>query len=381
MTNLGANVAGSNPAEDEPERVLYCAVGRAATASPRSSSARASSSDARWTRPAADVRLAWRKAAKKLGGNPKDPRSLQSRAVAAGVRQGPDGVATTVRTTVGTQGRGWGQSAPRTGRGRGREGGARGRRAESRASRIGPTRVRRSRPRRAQGVRHSLRSPPSPSGRPPHRRRRRFGRTGFVRASLADAGGRCGCRWRRRPSGRHASGWTRGSIPPPAGQRRTGRRVDGASFNSRSAVQPFDSSGASRASRPHRGDAHAPLERTSCVGDWQEMLAWRSERDEGDRRGRRHPRGHPERKEEASRVVVRGAGDERSPRRPVARGRVERVVLGDARASATTAAIADAIRRRPGWFPARLAASTVAAAAGLAAFSLRKNSGRRSRRG
>ena len=45
------------------------------------------------------------------------------------------------------------------------------------------------------------------------------------------------------------------------------------------------------------------------------------------------------------------------------------MVLGDARASATTAAIADAIQSRPGPFPgARLAASTVAAAARMIAF-------------
>mmetsp|Transcript_10858 Transcript_10858/g.50068 ORF Transcript_10858/g.50068 Transcript_10858/m.50068 type:complete len:656 (-) Transcript_10858:849-2816(-) len=69
-------------------------------------------------------------------------------------------------------------------------------------------------------------------------------------------------------------------------------------------------------------------------------------------------------------ATVEGAGDEAVAALAASlESGVARVVLGDARASATTAAIADAIQSRPGPFPgARLAASTVAAAARMIAF-------------
>ena len=69
-------------------------------------------------------------------------------------------------------------------------------------------------------------------------------------------------------------------------------------------------------------------------------------------------------------ATVEGAGDEAVAALAASlEAGVARVVLGDARASATTAAIADAIQSRPGPFPgARLAASTVAAAARMIAF-------------
>ena len=217
-----------------------------------------------------------REGGEKVGGQSQGPRGgrpAQSRAVAAGVRQGPDGRwrRRSRGRTVGTQGRTVGTQGRGRGRGRGR-GDARGRRAESRASRIGPTRVRRSRPRRAQGVRHSLRLPARVRlGDRLYRRRRRFGRTGF----------REGEPRRRRRRGVGVGGddvragdaravGLGGSIPPPArGKRRTGRgRVDGAlrSTPVQPRSTPFDSSGASRASRPPsrpRGPRRAPLERTS----------------------------------------------------------------------------------------------------------------------
>ena len=111
----------------------------------------------------------------------------------------------------------------------------------------------------------------------------------------------------------------------------------------------------------------------------QEMLAWRvlsATRHRGGAEGAEGAEGAgeegtPEGGTRVEDAVVRGAGDEAVAALALAlEAGVERVVLGDARASATTAAIADAIRRRPGWFPgARLAASTVAAAARLVAFS------------
>ena len=86
----------------------------------------------------------------------------------------------------------------------------------------------------------------------------------------------------------------------------------------------------------------------------QEMLAWRLITGDAD----------------AADATVEGAGDEAVAALAASlESGVARVVLGDARASATTAAIADAIQSRPGPFPgARLAASTVAAAARMIAF-------------
>ena len=86
----------------------------------------------------------------------------------------------------------------------------------------------------------------------------------------------------------------------------------------------------------------------------QEMLAWRLITGDAD----------------GADATVEGAGDEAVAALAASlEAGVARVVLGDARASATTAAIADAIQSRPGPFPgARLAASTVAAAARIIAF-------------
>jgi hypothetical protein len=88
----------------------------------------------------------------------------------------------------------------------------------------------------------------------------------------------------------------------------------------------------------------------------QEMLAWRLVTADDDGAD--------------ADATVEGAGDEAVAALAASlEAGVARVVLGDARASATTAAIADAIQSRPGPFPgARLAASTVAAAARMIAF-------------
>ena len=218
------------------------------------------------------------------------------------------------------------------------------------------------------------------------------GGRGFARASLADAGGAV---WvsvettseretRERLDEASASAgsgdrWTargkRGASTGSAGDRRGPptllRRIasvasavaaegDRAASGSSVLCGVGDCAGDARVARPERDEEGTrrrhPREEegTPRVGE------------EGNPGGKKHPRGE----EGTPRVedsVVRGAGDEAVAALALAlEAGVQRVVLGDARASTTTAAIADAIRRRPGWFPgARLAASTVAAAARL----------------
>ena len=392
--NGNENVAGSNRDEDEPERVLYCAGGGACGdgvaeiivgASVEFRCALDSSLAV-----TADVRFAWsEKAAKKLGGNPKDLEADVLRRAALllleydkGRTGGGDdevGDEQSAPRQVGDE-----QSAPRDG-----DGDADADADEETREGAALRAVLRESARRVCAARGlgAHKASVTVSGSPPESvwatastdDADDSGGRGFARASLADAGGAV---WvsvettSERETRERLDSEARSLLPRGAngGRDAPGRR--GPSFNSRST--PFNpvrllgriagvaSAVATEGTAPRAARAYFAASEIA-----QEMLAWRvlsatrkDVGDDGTREGTQEGGGTPE-------VVVRGAGDEAVAALALSlEAGVERVVLGDARASATTAAIADAIRRRPGWFPgARLAASTVAAAARLAAFS------------
>ena len=387
------NVAGSN----EPERVLYCAGGACGDgvaevivgASVEFRCALDSSLAV-----TADVRFSWsEKAAKKLGGNPKDLEADVLRRAALLLLEYDKG-----RPGGGDDEDGDEKSAPGDGDADAdADGDGDGDADEETREGAALRAVLRESARRVCAARGlgAHKASVTVSGSPPESvwatastdDADDSGGRGFARSSLADAGGAV---WvsvettSERETRERLDSEARSLLPRGAsgGRDAPGRR--GPSFNSRST--PFNpvrllgriagvaSAVATEGTAPRAARAYFAASEIA-----QEMLAWRvlsATRHRGGAEGAEGAEGAgeegtPEGGTRVEDAVVRGAGDEAVAALALAlEAGVERVVLGDARASATTAAIADAIRRRPGWFPgARLAASTVAAAARLVAFS------------
>ena len=385
--NGNGNVEGSNPDGDEPEStVLYCAGGACGDgvaevivgASVEFRCALDSSLAV-----TADVRFSWsEKAQKKLGGDPKDLEADVLRRAALLLLEYDKG-----RPGGGDDEDGDEKSAPGDGDGDG-DGDADEETREGAALRA----VLRESARRVCAARGlgAHKASVTVAGAPPESvwatastdDADDSGGVGFARSSLADAGGavwvsvettseretreRLDASTASAGSGDRSRRGANGGRGAPGG----GRGPPGLLAR----IASVASAAATEGTAPRAARAYFAASEIA-----QEMLAWRvlsATRHRGGAEGAEDAEGAgeegtPEGGTRVEDAVVRGAGDEAVAALALAlEAGVERVVLGDARASATTAAIADAIRRRPGWFPgARLAASTVAAAARLVAFS------------
>jgi len=404
------NVAGSNPEEDQKNksRVLYCAGGACGDgvaevivgASVEFRCALDSSLAV-----TADVRFAWsEKAAKKLGGDPKDLEADVLRRAALLLLEYDKGRPGGRDDEDGDE-----KSAPGGGDADG-DGDGDGDADADEETREGAAlrAVLRESARRVCAARGlgAHKASVTVAGSPPEsvwatasapNDADDSGGRGFARASLADAGGAV---WVSVETTSERE--TRERLDAWAASAGSGDRSRRGANGERARVPPGDRRGpptllrriasvasavAAEGTAPRAARAYFAASEIA-----QEMLAWRvlsatRKAPEGGTPGEEEgtPRvgeegnpggeeGTPGGEEGTPRVedsVVRGAGDEAVAALALAlEAGVQRVVLGDARASTTTAAIADAIRRRPGWFPgARLAASTVAAAARLVAFS------------